>query len=233
VAAGFAMERRLALWVGVPFLGVAWTLVAFVALAPGFIHGRLLMSLLLVLAGAGVVILLIRMFVRDRSGSSSLDTLYPVAGILVALGVGFHQQVGAIARGMFDYVMPSGAASEGMRFARADDGQFHIKLMVESSTVDFLVDLGAPFNVLMPDMLKQIGVNPSSLIYNQRIELAAGSTEYAAEVVLPKVQLGSTIIEGLPVKVVATNRWGNVLGKPFFDQLKSWRIDGDTLVIVR
>ena len=120
-----------------------------------------------------------------------------------------------------------------MRFARADDGQFHIKLMVESSTVDFLVDLGAPFNVLMPDMLKQIGVNPSSLIYNQRIELAAGSTEYAAEVVLPKVQLGSTIIEGLPVKVVATNRWGNVLGKPFFDQLKSWRIDGDTLIIVR
>jgi clan AA aspartic protease (TIGR02281 family) len=233
MAAGFGMERRLALWVGVPFLGVAWTLVAFVALAPGFIHGRLLMALLMVLAGAGVIILFIRIFVRDRASSPLLDTLYPIAGILVALGIGFHQEVGAIGRGMFDYVMPSGAASAGMRFARADDGQFHVRLMVEGSAVDFTVDPERPFNVLTPDVPKQIGINPSSLIYNQRIELAAGSTEYAADVVLPRARLGSATIEGLPVKVVATNRSRNVLGKTFFDQFKSWRIDGDTLIIVR
>jgi clan AA aspartic protease (TIGR02281 family) len=227
------MERRLALWVGVPFLGVAWTLVAFVALVPGFIHGRLLMALLLVLAGAGVLILLLRIFVRDRAGGSSLDTLYPIAGILVALGVGFHQEVGAVARGVFDHVMPSGATSRDMRFARADDGQFHVRLMVQGSAVDFTVDLEKPFNVLTPDVPKQIGINPSSLIYNQRIEVAAGGTEYAADVVLSRVQLGSAIIEGLPVKVLATNRWGNVLGKPFFEQFKSWRVDGGALIIVR
>jgi clan AA aspartic protease (TIGR02281 family) len=233
MAAGFGMERRLALWVGVPFLGVAWTLVAVVALAPGLIHGRLLMALLLVLAGAGVFILLIRIFVRDRAGSPLLDTLYPIAGILVAVGVGFHQEVGAIARGVFDYVMPSGATSGGMRFARADDGQFHVRLMVEGSAVDFMVDLDRTFNVLTPDVPKQIGINPSLLIYNQRIEVAAGAAEYAVDVVLPKVRLGSTVIENLPVKVFATNRWGNVLGKTFFEQLKSWRVDGDTLIIVR
>lgn len=227
------MERRLALWVGVPFLGVAWTLVVFVALAPGFIHGRLLMALLLVLAGAGAVILLIRIFVRDRAGSPLLDTLYPVAGILVALGVGFHQEVGAIGRGMFDYVVPTGAVSDGLRFARANDGQFHVRLMVEGSAVDFTVDPEKPFNVLTPDVPKQIGINPSSLIYNQRIELAAGGTEYAADIVLPRVRLGSATIKGLPVKVVATNRWGNVLGKPFLEQFKSWHVDGDALIIVR
>ena len=227
------MERRLALWVGVPFLGVAWTLVAFIALAPGFIHGRLLMALLLVLAAAGAVILLIRIFARDRAGSPLLDTLYPVAGILIAIGVAFHQEVGAIGRGILRDVMPGGASSAGMRFARADDGQFHVRLVVEGSAVDFAVDLERPFNVLMPDVPKQIGINPSSLIYNHRVEVEAGRTDYAADVVLPRVQLGSAIIEGLPVKVVATNRWGNVLGKTFFEQLKSWRIDGDTLIIVR
>ena len=227
------MERRLALWFGVPFLGVAWTLVAVVALVPGLIHGRLLMALLLVLAGAGVVILLIRMFVRDRAGSPLLDTLYPIAGILVALGVGFHEEVGATARGIFDYVAPSGAVSDGLRFARADDGQFHVRLMVEGSAIDFTVDPERPFNVLTPDVPKQIGINPSSLIYNQRIELAAGAAEYAADLVLPKVQLGSTVIENLPVKVFATNRSGNLLGKPFLDGLRDWRIDGDTLIIVR
>jgi clan AA aspartic protease (TIGR02281 family) len=227
------MERRLALWVGVPFLGVAWTLVAFVALAPGFIHGRLLMALLLVLAGAGALVLFIRIFVRERASSPLLDTLYPIAGILVALGVAFHQDVGAIGRGILDDVMPSSATSGGMRFARADDGQFHVALMVEGSAVDFVVDFERPFNVLTPDVPRQIGLNPSSLIYNQRIELAGGSTEYAADLVLPKAQLGSTIIENLPVKVFATSRRGNLLGKPFFEQLKDWRVDGDTLIIVR
>ena len=227
------MERKLALWAGVPFIGGAWALVAVITLGPGFIYGRMLMALLLVLAGAGVLVLTIRIFVRDRAGRSSLDTLYPIAGILVAIGVGFHQQIGTTARGIFDSVMPSSAVSDGMRFARADDGHFHVQLMVEESSIDFTVDLGKPFNVLMPDLLKQIGINPSSLIYSQRVELAAGPAEYAADVVLAKVQLGSAVIDNLPLKVSATGRWGNVLGKPFFEQFKSWRIDGDTLIMVR
>jgi clan AA aspartic protease (TIGR02281 family) len=231
VAAGFGMERKLVLWIGVPFLGVAWTLMAVVALAPTFNHGRLLMALLLVLAGAGALVLVVRIFVRDRAGSSSLDTLYPIAGILVAIGVGFHEEIGAIARGVFDHVMPSSAISEGMRFARGEDGQFHVRLMVEGSDVEFMVDLESPFNVLTSDMLKQIGINPSSVMYSQRLELTAGAAEYAADVVLHKVQLGSAIIENLPVKVVATNRSHNVLGKPFFEQFKSWRIDDDALII--
>jgi len=228
------MERKLALWVGVPFLGVAWSLIAVVALVPGFINSRLLMVLLLALSVAGILILLLRIVVRDRANSPLLDTLYPVAGILVAVGVGFHQEVGAFARGVFDYVTLGPSLSEGMRFARAEDGQFHIRLTVNGGTVDFWVDTGTPFNVLMPSVPQQIGINPSSLIYNQRFELAAGGAEYAADMVLPKVQLGSATIENLPVKVFATDRWGhNILGKPFFDGLKDWRIGGDTLIIVR
>ena len=227
------MDRKLALWVGVPFLGVAWSLIALVALAPGLINSRLLMVLLLALSVTGILILLIRMVVRDRANSSLLDTLYPVAGILVAIGIGFHEEVGAIARGIFDYVTLGPSLSEGMRFARAEDGQFHIRLTIDGGAVDFWVVPSAPFNVLMPDVPRQIGINPSSLVYNERHDLADGGAEYAADVVLPKVQLGTAIIENLPVKVFATDRFHNVLGKPFFDGLKDWRISGDTLIIVR
>jgi len=227
------MERKLALWLGVPFLGVAWSLIALVALAPGLINSRLLMVLLLALSIAGIVILAIRIVMRNRASGPLLDTLYPLAGILVAIGIGFHEQVGTIARGIFDYVTPTNSVSDGMRVARAEDGQFHIRLMVEGSAVDFVSEPSTPFNVLKPDVPRQIGINPSSLIYNQRLELAAGGAEYAADVVLPKVQLGTAIIENLPVKVFATDRRYNVLGKPFFDGLKRWRIDGDTLIIVR
>jgi clan AA aspartic protease (TIGR02281 family) len=224
------MERRLVLWVGVPFVGVAWTLMAVVALVPGLINSRPLMVLLLLLSSTGILLMVVRIVVRDRA--NRLDALYPVAGILVAIGVGFHEEVGAIARGVFSYAMPSRSMSEGMLFARGEDGQFHVRMMVEGSAVDFTVDLHKPFNVLMPDVPKQIGINPSSLIYDQRIELGVGA-EYAADVVLPTVQLGSTIIENLPVKVVATNRSRNLLGKPFFDRLKSWHVEGDTLIIVQ
>src|SRR5687768_340897 len=227
------MERKLALWLGVPFLGVAWSLIALVALAPGLINSRLLMVLLLALSIAGIVMLAIRIVMRNRASGPLLDTLYPLAGILVAIGIGFHEQVGTIARGIFDYVTPTNSVSDGMRVARAEDGQFHIRLMVEGSAVDFVAEPSTPFNVLKPDVPRQIGINPSSLIYNQRLELAAGGAEYAADVVLPKVQLGTAIIENLPVKVFATDRRYNVLGKPFFDGLKRWRIDGDTLIIVR
>jgi aspartyl protease family protein len=227
------MEQRLALWIGAPFIGVAWSLIALVALAPGRVNGRLLMLLLLALSVTGILILVFRIAVRDRANSPLPDTLYPIAGILVAIGIGFHQEIGTITRSLHHYVMPGNSTSDGMHLGRAGDGQFHIMLTVEGSTVDFTVDLERPFNVLTPDVPKQIGINPSSLIYNQRLEVVAGAAEYAADVVLPRVQLGSAIIENLPVKVLATGRWGNVLGKPFFDQLKSWRVDGDTLIIVR
>lgn len=226
------MERKLALWLGVPFVVVAWMLIAVAALAPGVINSRLSMLLLLVLSSAGIVILLIRMAVRGRETSLLLDALYPFAGILVAIIVGFHEEVGAVASNIVSYVTPEGSVSEGMRFERADDGQFHISLAIEGTAVDFMVEPPIPFNVLMPDVPKQIGINPSSLVYDQRLELAKGSAEYAADVVLPKVQLGSTIIENLPVKVFATNRLHNLLGKPFFDRLEHWRIEGDTLTIV-
>lgn len=226
------MERKLALWVGVPFLGVAWTLLALVALAPGLINSRLLMLLLLALSGAGVLVILIRMAVRDRDNRRLKDTLYPVAGLLLALGVVFHQEIGAFAHRIASYAMPEGSLSEGMRFARAEDGWFHVTLTIEGAAVDFRVDPSTPFNVMMPDVPKRIGINPSSLVYDQRLQLATGNTEYMAEVTLHKVKVGSTLVETLPVKIFATDRLHNILGKPFLESFKAWEIEDDTLTII-
>jgi clan AA aspartic protease (TIGR02281 family) len=226
------MDPKLALRLGVPFVGVAWTLVAVVALVPGFLHGRLLMALLLVLALGGLIALLVGTFERRRANSALRDTLYPIAGLLVALGVAFHQQVGAIARDIVDVIMPNGATSDGMRVERADDLRFHVSLTVDGNAVDFMVDPETPFNVLMPDMPRQIGIASSSLVYDERITVTAGGDEYAADVVLPKARLGAAVIENLPFKVFATNRSRNVLGKAFLERFESWRVDGDTLILV-
>lgn len=226
------MDRKLALWIGAPFLGIAWSLIALVALVPGVISSRLLMLLLLALSVAGMLLILIPMAMRDRDTSRVKDALYPIAGLLIALGVGFHEEVGAAVRGIVSYAMPDGSISEGMRFARASDGWFHVTLTIEDAQVDFVVDPSTPFNVVMPEIPKQIGLEPSSLVYDQQLP-TAGGVEYVADTVLHKAHVGAAAVENLPVKVFATNRLGhNLLGTPFLESFKAWRIEDDVLTIV-
>jgi clan AA aspartic protease (TIGR02281 family) len=191
------------------------------------------MALLLALSGAGIVLMLIQVFVRDHATGPLLDALYPLAGILVAIGVGFHQEVGALGRGVYDYVRSISSGSETMHIARADDHFFHIKLTVDGSVVDFMVEPSIPINTLRPDVPKQIGINPSSLVYNERFEVAMGGVEYAANVTLPNVQFGDTTIENVQFKVFATDRLKhNILGKPFLESFKYWRVEDDALVVL-
>jgi clan AA aspartic protease (TIGR02281 family) len=135
---------------------------------------------------------------------------------------------------LWSYATTTSPEPGGTQFARADDGKFHVTLMVEGSAVEFSVDPRQPLNVVTPDVLKQIGIDSSSLTYNQRFDLFAGGAEDAANVVLPNVQLGSATIENLAVTVFATYPPPqNILGKPFLDSHKGWRITGDTLIVVQ
>jgi clan AA aspartic protease (TIGR02281 family) len=191
------------------------------------------MMLLLALSGTGILVMLIKVFVRDHASGPLVDALYPLAGLLVAIGVGFHQEVGALGRGIYDYVLSISSGSEGIRIARADDRMFHVNLTIDGTIVDFMVEPSTPINVLRPDVPKQIGISPSSLVYNERFEVAAGGAEYAANLTLPKVQLGATTIENLQLKVFATDRLGhNILGKPFLEGFKYWRADDDALIVL-
>jgi len=191
------------------------------------------MALLLALSGAGILVMLVMAFVRDQASGPLLDALYPLAGILVAIGVGFHQEVGALGRGVYDHVRSISLGSETMRIARADDRLFHINLTVDGNVVDFMVDPLIPINVLRPDVPKQIGINPASLVYNEQFEVAMGGVEYAANVMLPKAKLGDTTIDNLEFKVFATDRLPhNILGKPFLEGFKYWRVEDDALIVM-
>jgi len=191
------------------------------------------MALLLALSGAGILVMLIKVFVRDQAREPLLDALYPLAGILVAIGVGFHQEVGALGRGIYDYVRSISSGSETMRIARAEDRLFHIELTVDGNAVEFMVEPSTPINVLRPEVPKQIGINPASLVYNEQFEVAMGGVEYAANVMLPKAKLGDTIINDLQFKVFATGRLPhNVLGKPFLDGFQYWRLEDDALIVM-
>jgi clan AA aspartic protease (TIGR02281 family) len=191
------------------------------------------MALLLALSGAGIVLMLVHALVRDYPSGQLLDALYPLAGILVAIGVGFHQEIGALGRSVYDHAQSISSGSETMRIARADDRRFHVNLTVDGNVVDFMVDPATPINVLRPEVPGQLGINPSSLVYDERFELGDGGAEYAAKVALPNARLGATTIKDLQFKVFATDRLGhNILGKPFLDGFQYWRVEDDALVVL-
>lgn len=191
------------------------------------------MALLLALSGAGIVLMLVQVFVPDRASGPLLDALYPITGILVAIGVGFHQEIGALGRSFYDDARSISSGTEVVRIASADDRRFHINLTVDGNVVDFMVDPVTPINVLRPQVSKQIGIDPSLLVYDERFELFGGDAEYAANVALPEVQLGATTIKDLRFKVFANDLLKhNILGKPFLEGFEYWRIEDDELILM-
>jgi clan AA aspartic protease (TIGR02281 family) len=226
------MHRKPSFWIGLVACIVIATLQVIGRFAPDLFSDETWRWIFISQVAFWVLVIVIYAVLKIRERFSSRAILHTVVALPVLAVIGV---AGAWAgSALWYYATTSSLERGGMQFGRADDGKFHVTLMVEGSAVEFRVDPRQPFNVVMPDVLKQIGIDPSSLIYNQRFELFAGGVEYAADVVLPKMQLGSVTIENLPVKVLATYPLrDNILGKPFLDTHKDWRITGDTLIVVQ
>jgi hypothetical protein len=94
------MERKLALWFGLPFLALAWMFMAILAVAPELIHGALFFVLILGLATMGIILAAARALVQLRSGEPPLVALSSIAVIIIATGVSFHKEIFVIALGL-------------------------------------------------------------------------------------------------------------------------------------
>jgi len=226
------MHRKPSFWIGLVACIVMATLQVIGRLAPDLFSGETWRWIGISWMAFCVLVIVTYAVLKISERFSSRAILYAVVALPVLAVIGAAGTWAGSA--LWNYATTSSLEREGMQFGRADDGKFHVTLMVDGIAVEFSVDPRQPFNVLMPDVLKQIGIDQSSLIYDERIELSAGGAEHAADVVLPKVQLGSATIENLAVTVFATYLPPqNILGKPFLDAHKDWRITGDTLIIVQ
>jgi aspartyl protease family protein len=104
--------------------------------------------------------------------------------------------------------------------------------VIDGTVIDFVVDTGVADIVLTSEDARRMGIDPSTLAFDQEIK-TAGGVEKAAAVRLGRLQVGSILIEDVPAKVAAGNAPGNVLGSAFFDRLSAWEIRNGTLMIVQ
>lgn len=129
-------------------------------------------------------------------------------------------------------VAGSAAVNEdgSMEFSRADDGHFHINALVNGVSVEFMVDTGAADIVLTREDAKRVGFYESELVFNKIFTTANGRTR-AASVKLKNLEIGKYQSGEIYASVNEGELDVSLLGMSFLDRMRSFRVEGDWLIL--
>lgn len=112
---------------------------------------------------------------------------------------------------------------------RAEDGHFYADVRLNGVEQRLMIDSGATETAIDPDLAKAAGiVTDASRV--QQVDTAGGAVT-ALVGRAERMRLGPIRAEGLRVLIAPSFR-GGVLGMNFLSQLKSWRVEGDQMVLI-
>lgn len=117
-----------------------------------------------------------------------------------------------------------------MRVPMADDGHFWVKVRFGDVERRMLVDSGATVTALSTETAEAAGLRPSPSPFPMIIQTANGSVR-ADTATVPELRIGNIVARDLPV--VSSPAFGDmdVIGMNFLSRLKSWRVEGRTLIL--
>ncbi|MBN8807947.1 MAG: TIGR02281 family clan AA aspartic protease [Sphingomonas sp.] len=117
-----------------------------------------------------------------------------------------------------------------MRVPMADDGHFWVTVNLDGVERRMLVDSGATVTALSSTTAAAASVEPSSSPVPMIIQTANGSVR-AETATVPELRIGNIVARDLPI--VTSPAFGDmdVLGMNFLSRLKSWRVEGRTLIL--
>jgi aspartyl protease family protein len=117
-----------------------------------------------------------------------------------------------------------------MRIRKSDDGHFWVRASVNGKSVNFLIDSGATTTTLSQASASDADVKPSGG-FPVIVETANGKTE-AQRARITQLNVG-TIVQNDAAALIGSDGLGatNLLGMSFLSSLKSWRVEGTTLIL--
>ncbi|THD37961.1 MAG: TIGR02281 family clan AA aspartic protease [Sphingomonas sp.] len=117
-----------------------------------------------------------------------------------------------------------------MRVPMASDGHFWVTVRFGSVERKMLVDSGATVTALSSATADAAGVQPDRSPFPMIIQTANGSIR-AQTATVPELRIGNIVARDLPV--VTSPAFGDmdVVGMNFLSRLKSWRVEGRTLIL--
>ena len=117
------------------------------------------------------------------------------------------------------------------RVEMARDGHFWISAQVNGVPVNFLVDTGATLTAVSGDTADAAGLEPRDGGLPIRLQTANGPI--AAELTsIDEMRFGNVAARGLDAIIAPGLGQTNVLGMNLLSRLASWRVEGDTLILV-
>lgn len=117
------------------------------------------------------------------------------------------------------------------RIRQSPDGHFWVRVTVGGVTQRMLVDSGATVTALSTRTAARMGLDPRPGIVPVLLTTANGTIR-AQTVAVPELRLGSIVARDLSVVVSPAFGDVNVIGMNFLSRLKSWRVEGRTLILV-
>lgn len=117
-----------------------------------------------------------------------------------------------------------------LRIRKSDDGHFRVRALVNGKPLQFLIDSGATVTTLTPESADAAGVEPQGT-FPVIVETANGAVE-ARRARMGTLAVGP-ILQRDAVAHIGGGGMGdtNLLGMSFLSSLKSWRVEGNTLIL--
>lgn len=117
-----------------------------------------------------------------------------------------------------------------MRIPMARDGHFWVRVSVNGTEQRLLVDSGATVTALSSDVAREMGLKVENPVFPVVLKTANGSIE-AQTATIPELRIGNVVARDLPVVVSPAFGDMSVAGMNFLSRLKSWRVEGQTLIL--
>jgi len=117
-----------------------------------------------------------------------------------------------------------------MTLRKREDGHFWVDADVNGHRVEFMVDSGATFTALSAPAARDAGVEPDAFSMKIAIGTANGTIE-ADRATVSELRLGSLVMQDHAIVVAEAFGDTNVLGMNFLSALKSWRVEGSSMIL--
>ena len=117
-----------------------------------------------------------------------------------------------------------------MRIPMARDGHFWVRVTVGDTEQRMLVDSGATITALSSAAATAMQLKIEKPMFPVVLQTANGSVN-AQTATIPELRIGNVVARDLPVVVSPAFGEMSVVGMNFLSRLKSWRVEGKTLIL--
>lgn len=120
---------------------------------------------------------------------------------------------------------------EETRLPLARDGHFWLRAEVDGQPVSFMIDTGATLTAVSQQTASRIGLEPRAGGIPIMLNTANGTI--SAEIgTIDELRFGNVVARGLDAVIAPGLGDTNVIGMNLLSRLASWRVEGQTLILV-